>query len=139
MDDTTKGFFRAYFCQGFSTAQQPRPLVYTQVSHSNEVQQAKQYIQDLSQALPGLKFVAGIEPVDDTHHDKSRSPDKTQVRCFTKDQCATGRTLADQLSERTGKPVLVVPVQPSPKAAVNENPVLELWFGKEETGGWSRQ
>ena len=70
---------RAYFCQGFSSARQPRPLVYTQVSRSNEVQQAKQYIQELSELLPGLEFVPGIEPVDDTHHDESRTPDETQV------------------------------------------------------------
>jgi hypothetical protein len=85
MDDVTKGYIRAYFCEGFS-AKKPRPLVYTQVSHKEQIGPAEQLMSRLSAALPNLKFIDRIEPVDDTHPDSVHTPNSTQVRYYTADQ-----------------------------------------------------
>lgn len=136
MDDVTKGYIRAYFCTGFSVKQKPHPLVYTQVSHRYQVPQAKQYLSLLSTALPNLKFVDGIEAVDDTHPDKTHTPDVTQVRYYTSEQTDQAEELAKLLQQQVSKPVVVVKMRALEPTA-RKNPVIELWFGRNETASWA--
>lgn len=135
MDDVTKGYFRAYFCTGFSTSQRPRPLVYAQVSHASQVPQAKKYLEELRTRFPELKFVDGIEAVDDRHPGATHVPDNTQIRCYTNEQCRQSNILADRLRKHVSKPVNVVKMR-LPSTSTISNPVIELWFGKNEMASW---
>lgn len=134
-DNVTEKYFRAYFCDGFTRAQKPRPLVYTQVSYENQVPQAKQYLASLSSSLPELKFAQGIEAVDDTHPGKTHTPNQTQVRCYSSEQCKQADELARFLRPQVVKPVMVVRMT-APGTVAIKNPVIELWFGRDEMANW---
>jgi hypothetical protein len=135
MDDVTKGFIRAYFCTGFSTSQRPRPLVYAQVAHADQVPQAKMYLEELRTRLPELKFVDGVEAVDDRHPGATHVPDTTQIRCYTTEQCRQSNLLAERLRQHVRQPVNVVKMR-RPTTSASANPVIELWFGRNEMAGW---
>ena len=137
MDDVTKGYFRAYFCTGFSSTQKPRPTVYAQVAHRSEVPQAKAYLSELSTAILDAKFIQIVEPVDDTHPGVSHAPDHTQLRCYTRDSCNVAQSIASTLQTRLSAPVMVSQ-RVRVTATSTRNPIIELWFGKDVLAGWSQ-
>lgn len=134
-DNVTEGYFRAYFCTGFSSSQRPRPLVYTQVANQSQVPRAKQYLNLLSTNLPNLKFEQGIEPVQDTHPGTNHTPTQTEIRCYSTDQCHQAADLATQLRAQVVHPVNVIRRRNS-NPETRANPVIELWFGQEEMANW---
>jgi len=134
-DEVTYGYFRAYFCTGFQPHQKPRPLVYAQVSHASQVPQAKRYLAQVAPDLPGVKFVNGIEPVDDSHPDKVHTPNQTQLRCYAFEPCQDAEKVAAKLRPLLSQPVSVVKL-PISSVAARKNPVIELWFGLNELSGW---
>jgi hypothetical protein len=136
MDNVTKGYIRAYFCEGFSAKQKPRPLVYAQVSHKDQIGPAKQFVSLLSAALPNLKFIDAIEPVDDTHPGSVHAPNSTQVRYYTPDQLGNADRIAGVLKKSLGKPVVVVRMHIA-GSQVRTNPVIEVWFGRDEMASWA--
>jgi hypothetical protein len=135
MDSATKRYIRAYFCEGFSTKQKPRPLVYAQVSHSNQIGAAKQFVSLLSAALPNLRFLDEIEPVDDTHPGSNHTPNSTQVRYYASDQLRDAEGIATILRNNISKPVKVVRMHVTDNQLI-KNPVIEIWFGRDEMGSW---
>jgi hypothetical protein len=97
---------------------------------------AKELVFRLSEALPRLKFVQEIEAVDDKHPGKIHTPRETQVRYYTSDQSKDAQQIAMILKQSVSTPVTVVRTHLA-GSQVKSNPVIEIWFGRDEKASWN--
>lgn len=134
--DNVTPYIRAYFCEGVSKDQPPRPTVYTQVAHGSDLPTASDYLIKLSGKLPLIRFVEQIEAVDDTHPGVSHSPNANEVRYPFPAQKQNADLIAATLQELIGEPVISKPIKAG-KGSNPNKPMLEIWFGRNTLAKWS--
>ncbi len=139
MDNVTKGYYRAYFCDNFSPKNMPRPKVYAQVLHATQVPQARAYLEQLSDGSQQFQFIKGIQAVDEivVPADKAKPdvPRDTELRCYGPTACLQASALAALMKPSLKAAVGVVELT-SDDARKALSPMIEIWFGKNELAAW---
>jgi hypothetical protein len=129
---STPDYISVFFCDDLRN-DAPTSTVYTQVSTASHVTYAQKIVADISGALPSLKFEPRIEAVDDKYGGKPRTPQNTEVRYYRDDQKADVDQLVTQLNSRLRLPAKAVKFVTTGKVV---NPIIEIWFGQQETVAW---
>ncbi len=129
---TTQDYISVFFCGDLRNAQ-PTSTVYAQVSRRSSTSYAARLIADLKAELPALRFEPKIDAVDDRYPDKTHVPNTTVVRYYSEDQRPAVDELVAKLSARLAFPARAERL----RSAAQINPVIEIWFGLNETASWT--
>lgn len=128
----SKNYISIFLCDGAEKIV-PKSLVFTQVP-TQEDKKVGQVLNDLlSTKVSNVTFADGIEAVDSAQ--KTRSPEKTEVRFFENSQKAQADALAGEISAATGKPVSSVKLKDN-TGNIQSNPVIELWIGRQDLSAY---